>query len=188
MKYKKGFTVIESIVSLCLFFILIFMVVASINAKPTHDSFLSSQSNSPAIPGTIIPDATNYVVDTTGQLTTEELAALDAKLKSLDDGTHQIAVLMVDTTAPLSIEEYGIRVAEKWKVGDKGLDNGAIIILAVNDRKVRIEVGYGLEGDLNDAKAGDIITNVMTPLLKQGKWADAISAGIDSINSDLNQK
>lgn len=131
------------------------------------------------------PEPTNYAVDQSGVLSADQLASLNAKLKGMDTEKHQFGVAIVKTTQPLDIEAYGIKLAEKWKVGKKGLDNGAIIIVATEDRKVRIEVGYGLEGNINDAAAGRILDNQMVPFLKQGKWYEAIVAGLDELNNKV---
>src|SRR4029079_18540012 len=93
----------------------------------------------------------------------------------------QIAVLMLPTTEPESIEQYSIRVAEAWKIGRKKIDDGALIVIAKNDRKLRIEVGYGLEGALNDATTRRIIAEIITPRFRSGDFAGGISAGIDRI-------
>ena len=129
------------------------------------------------------PEATNYIVDTAGVLTKTELDNITALLKTIETNKTQIGVLLIKSTSPLSIEEYSIRLAEKWKVGMKGLDNGAIIIIATEDRNIRLEIGYGLEGTIPDAIAGQIIRNDMGPFLHDNKWYDAIVAGINSINN-----
>ena len=129
------------------------------------------------------PEATNYAVDAANALTPGELATMNNLLKTMDTDKHQFAVVIVKTTSPLSIEEYGIKLAEKWKVGYKGIDNGAIVILATDDRKVRIEVGYGLEGQINDAKAGRIIDDFMIPALKNAQWGTAITAALVELNN-----
>lgn len=131
------------------------------------------------------PDPSNYTVDAAGVLTADQLAQLNATLKTMDNDQHQFAVAIVKTTAPLTIEEYGIKLAEKWKVGGKDTDNGAIVIVATEDRKVRIEVGYGLEGDINDAKAGAIIDNTMIPSLKRGDWYGAVSSALSALNTSI---
>lgn len=141
------------------------------------------------MPGTSIrepfyPDPTNYVVDSVGVLT--NVNELNANLKGFD-GIVQIAVAVVKTTEPLSIEEYGIKLAEKWKVGYAGKDNGAIIILATEDRKVRIEVGYGLEGQIPDAVAGRIIDESMIPYLKQSDWSGAVASGVEALKIKLSK-
>src|ERR1019366_3413833 len=91
----------------------------------------------------------------------------------------QVAVLIVPTTEPESIEQYSIRVAEAWKIGRKKIDDGALLLVAKNDRKLRIEVGYGLEGALNDATAKRIIDEIITPRFRSGDFAGGISAGVD---------
>jgi uncharacterized protein len=176
---KKGFTLVEVLVVIAIIGILASVVLASLN-----ESQKDSSSNPDVVQNTdIFPEPTNYAVDTTGTISVEDLAILNAQLKALDTDKHQFAVAIVKTTSPYDIEQYGIKLAEKWRVGKAGLDNGAIVIIATEDRKVRLEIGYGLEGDINDAKAGEIIDNDMVPFLKEGKWASAASAGITSIST-----
>lgn len=127
------------------------------------------------------PEPSNYAVDAAGALSADQLASLNAKLKALDTDKHQFGVAIVKTTQPLDITAYGIKLAEKWKVGGADTDNGAIIIIATEDRQVRIEVGYGLEGDVNDAAAGKILDIDMVPHLKSGDWYGAIVAGLDAL-------
>jgi uncharacterized protein len=95
--------------------------------------------------------------------------------------THgsQIAVLIVPSTQPEAIEQYSMRVAEAWKLGRKGIDDGAILVVAMQDRTMRIEVGYGLEGALNDATCKRIISEVITPEFRHGDFAGGIEAGVD---------
>ncbi len=131
------------------------------------------------------PEPSNYAVDTAGVLTPEQLTALNAKLKALDSEKHQFGVAIVKTTKPFDITAYSIKLAEKWKVGSAKLDNGAIIVIATEDRQVRIEVGYGLEGDVNDAAAGRILDNDMVPFLKQGDWNGAVVAGLDALTKKV---
>ena len=99
----------------------------------------------PACAETAIPPYTARVVDTTGTLSREQAASLEQLLRAFEErkGT-QIAVLLVPSTAPETIEQYGLRVAERWKIGRRGVDDGVILIVAKQDRAVRIEVGYGL--------------------------------------------
>jgi uncharacterized protein len=89
--------------------------------------------------------------------------------------------LMVPTTAPEPIEEYSLRVAEAWKIGKKGKDNGAIFLIAKNDKHMRIEVGYGFEGVLTDVTSRRIIAETVAPYFKQGQFAQGINAGVDRI-------
>lgn len=152
--------------------------LGSLGSIPTPDIKTSSDVNA------VIPAPTDYVVDESGVLTDTQKADIRALLDVTDNqGDIQVGVLVVKTTAPLTIEEYGIRVGEAWKVGFSEQDNGAIVILATEDRKVRIEVGYGLEGIITDAKAGDIIDEFMIPSLKKGDWAEAITNGVKAIQA-----
>ncbi len=95
-------------------------------------------------------------------------------------------MLIVPTTQPEEIEQYGIRVAEAWKLGRKGVDDGAILLVAKNDRRVRIEVGQGLEGALPDAIANRIIAETITPHFKLGDYDGGVEAGVDQMISVVN--
>ena len=111
-----------------------------------------------------------------------EAAALEAKLADWEARTvNQLVVLMVPTTQPEPIEAYSLRVAEKWKIGRKGQDNGALFLIAKNDRKMRIEVGYGLEGVLTDVTSRRIIAEDVAPPFREGQFAAGINAGVDRI-------
>jgi uncharacterized protein len=127
-----------------------------------------------------VPSLTARVTDLTGTLSADQRQALESQLQAFEQhkGT-QIAVLIVPSTAPETIEQYGIRVAEQWRLGRKNVDDGAILIVAKNDRTVRIEVGYGLEGPLNDAVSNRIIQEIIVPRFRQGDFYGGISAGID---------
>jgi uncharacterized protein len=129
-----------------------------------------------------VPPLSGRVVDQTGTLSSGDVAALTQTLKGLEARKgSQVAVLIVPTTAPETIEQYSLRVAEAWKIGRKKIDDGALLVVAKNDRKLRIEVGYGLEGALNDATAKRIIDEVITPRFRNGDFAGGISAGIERI-------
>jgi len=129
-----------------------------------------------------IPPLTARVTDRTGTLTDTERAALEDKLARYESQTgNQLVVLMVPSTKPEAIETYSIRVAEAWKIGRKGSDNGVLFLVAKDDRKMRIEVGYGLEGVLTDVQARRIIGDVVAPLFRQGKFAAGVDAGVDRI-------
>ena len=129
-----------------------------------------------------VPPLTGRVVDLTGTLSSGDIAALTQTLKSLESRKgSQIAVLIVPTTQPESIEQYSIRAAEAWKIGRKKIDDGALLVVAKNDHRLRIEVGYGLEGSLTDVTSRRIIDEVMAPRFKSGDFAGGISAGIDRI-------
>lgn len=127
------------------------------------------------------------VTDLTATLNAAQIQTLEAKLADFESKKgSQIGVLIVPSTQPETIEQYSIRVVEKWKLGRKGVDDGVLLLVAKNDRKLRIEVGRGLEGALNDATAKRIIAEVITPAFKQGDFAGGINAGTDSIIKVVN--
>ncbi len=129
-----------------------------------------------------VPKLEARVTDLTGTLTAEQQAQLEQKLRDFEARKGaQIAVLLVPTTQPEDIEQYSIRVVEAWKLGRKKVDDGALLILAKNDRALRIENGYGLEGVLTDAASNRIIEDTMVPMLRQGQYFAAISAGVDQM-------
>lgn len=131
-----------------------------------------------------IPPLTQRVTDLTGTLTAGQQSELEQRLADFEARKGaQIAVLIVPSTAPEQIEQYSIRVVEAWKLGRKGVDDGALLIIAKNDHALRIENGYGLEGVLTDVASSRIIEDTMLPLLRQGQYFAAISAGIDQIMS-----
>jgi uncharacterized protein len=127
-----------------------------------------------------VPALTGHVVDQTGVLSSEQSATLEQTLQAFEARKgSQLAVLIVPTTAPEAIEQYGIRVAEQWKLGRKKIDDGAILLVARDDHTLRIEVGYGLEGALTDATSKRIISEIIVPRFRQGDFYGGISAGID---------
>ncbi len=129
-----------------------------------------------------VPAFTARVVDLTQTLSESEQAALEAKLKRFEEASgSQIAVLLVPTTQPDEIEQYSIRVVDEWKVGRKSVDDGVLVLIAIDDRKMRIEVGYGLEGAIPDLYAKRIINETLTPKFKQGDFAAGIAAATDQI-------
>jgi uncharacterized protein len=131
-----------------------------------------------------VPPLTGRVVDQTGTLSSGDIDALTRKLKDFETRKgSQIAVLIVPTTQPEEIEQFSIRVAEAWKIGRKKIDDGAILLVAKNDRKLRIEVGYGLEGALTDVTSKRIIDEIITPKFRSGDFAGGISDGVDRIIS-----
>jgi uncharacterized protein len=126
-----------------------------------------------------VPPLTGRVTDLTGTLTPPEEQSLDRTLAALEASKgSQLAVLIVPTTAPETIEQFGIRVADRWKLGRKGIDDGAILLVAKNDHRARIEVGYGLEGALNDATCERIISETVIPRFRQGDFYGGIRAGL----------
>ena len=127
-----------------------------------------------------VPPLSGRVVDQTGTLSSGDIASLTQTLKNLEARKgSQVAVLIVPTTAPETIEQYSIRVAEAWKIGRKKIDDGALLVVAKNDRHLRIEVGYGLEGSLTDATTKRIIDEDIAPKFKAGDFAGGITAGVN---------
>ncbi len=124
-----------------------------------------------------VPALTGRVVDQTGTLTQQQAATLDQTLAAFEARkSAQLAVLIVPTTAPETIEQYALRVAEAWKLGRKKIDDGAIVVVAKDDRTVRIEVGYGLEGALSDITSKRIISDTLVPMFKQGDFYGGLQA------------
>lgn len=135
-----------------------------------------------------IPELKERITDLSGILSIEEKQELAAKLKAHEEQTtNQIAILIVPTTSPEAIEQYSIRVVEKWKLGKKGKNNGILLLFAMQDRKMRIEVGYGLEGVLPDAKASRIIREVIVPKFKERKFYEGIDSGVNAIIDVLSK-
>lgn len=129
-----------------------------------------------------VPPLSARVTDVTGTLAAEQVAHLEATLAGFEARKGaQVVVLMLPTTGDETIEQFGIRVMEAWKIGRKGVDDGVILIVAKNDRRLRIEVGYGLEGALNDATAKRIIAESITPQFKAGDFGGGIAAGVDAM-------
>src|SRR5579862_8964939 len=134
-----------------------------------------------------VPPLTGRVVDQTATLSASEMDALTQRLKDLEARKgSQVAVLIVPTTDPEPIEQFSIRVAEAWKIGRKKIDDGALLVVAKNDRHLRIEVGYGLEGVLSDVITHRIIDEEITPKFKAGDFAGGISEGVDRMIGLVN--
>jgi uncharacterized protein len=138
----------------------------------------------PAFALVAVPQLTGRVVDQTGTLSSGDIAQLTQTLADLERRKgSQIAVLIVPTTDGEAIEQFSLRVAEAWKIGRKKVDDGALLVIAKNDRHLRVEVGYGLEGALTDVTAKRIIDEVITPKFRSGDFAGGISAGINRMIS-----
>lgn len=126
-----------------------------------------------------IPPLRARVTDLTNTLSAENRATLERELADFEQRKGvQIAVLVIPTTEPEAIEQYAIRAAEAWKLGRKGVDDGILLVVALKDRALRIEVGYGLEGVIPDAVAKRIVAEVIVPFFKQGDYYGGIHAGI----------
>lgn len=129
-----------------------------------------------------IPDLSHRVTDQTQTLSPDQQASLEQRLAAFEGRKgSQIALLMVASTAPEAIDQYALRVVEQWKLGRKNVDDGALLIVAKDDRQLRIEVGYGLEGALNDATCKRIIDEVIAPRFAQKDFIGGIEAGLDKM-------
>ncbi len=129
-----------------------------------------------------VPQLSGRVVDLAGVLDAGQKQALDDRLRAFEQRKgSQVAVLVVRSAKPESIEQFSIRVAEQWKLGRKKVDDGAILVVAQDDRTLRIEVGYGLEGALNDAVSSRIINEIIVPRFKAGDFSGGITAGVDAM-------
>ncbi len=135
-----------------------------------------------------IPALSARVTDLTGTLSSSDRQALDAKLAAWEAQTgNQLVVLMLPSTKPEAIASYSIRVADAWKIGRKGKDNGAIFLVAKDDHKNRIEVGYGLEGILTDVTSRRILAETVAPFFRNNQFAEGLNAGVDRIIDVVNK-
>lgn len=129
-----------------------------------------------------VPALQALVTDLTATLTPEQRAGLESRLRAFEERKgSQLAVLIVPTTQPEAIESYAIRVVEQWKLGRRSVDDGVLLLVAKNDRSVRIEVGYGLEGVLSDAITKRIINDLIVPRFQQGDFFGGIDASVEQM-------
>jgi len=129
-----------------------------------------------------VPPLTGHVVDSTSTLSPDALSSLERKLAAFEQRKgSQIAVLLVRTTAPEAIEQFALRVAEQWQIGRGGVDDGVVLVAALDDRRMRFEVGYGLEGAVPDALARRIIAETIAPRFYEGDFAGGLNAGLDAL-------
>ena len=136
-----------------------------------------------------VPQLRGRVNDYANVLQTSQAQALESQLAQLERDTgHQVAVLTVPTLDGEDIEGFSIRVAENWKIGKKGYDNGAILVVAVKDRRLRLEVGYGLEGVLPDAIAKRVTADYIVPHFRQQDYAGGIVAGITAVDKVIRKE
>ena len=144
---------------------------------------IPAHAQSTATAFAVIPPApTARVTDLPGMLSPGAASDLDAMIRDFETRTgHQALVYIGRSTEPTSLEEWAVRAYEAWGVGGKGKNDGIVLFVMAEDKKVRVEVGYGLEGDLPDAVAGQIIANTIVPNLKAGKNDEAIRAGMTAL-------
>ena len=132
--------------------------------------------------GLAVPSLSGPVVDKAGILSRNEFNKIENFLLDLNNRSQiQIAVLIVPSLEGEPIEDYSMQVAEKWKLGDKEKDSGALLLVAVKDKKLRIEVGYGLEENLTDSRSGQIIRNFIAPQFRSGNYGEGIYDGIKAM-------
>src|SRR5712691_6938111 len=137
---------------------------------------------SPASGEVAVPPLRAHVTDLTGTLSAPQIQDLDSRLSEFERGKgSQIAVLMLPSTQPETIEEYSIRVADAWKIGRARVDDGAILVVAKGDRKLRVEVGRGLEGAIPDAVAKRVVSDVIAPHFRSGDFYGGVAAGTDAL-------
>ncbi len=129
-----------------------------------------------------VPQLQHRVTDLAGVLSPSQTSQLEQKLYLFEQNTtNQIAVLILSSLEGEVIEDYAIRVVDKWQLGEKGKDNGVLLLIAVSDRQMRIEVGYGLEGALTDLLSSSIIRNEISPEFRKGNYFGGIDAGTSAI-------
>ncbi|MDP1722060.1 MAG: TPM domain-containing protein [Candidatus Gottesmanbacteria bacterium] len=139
------------------------------------------------VAATTISAPTGHVTDVTGVLSPTEKQSIEDTLLSYQESSgNEIAVALIRSLDGDTIEEKAVRLFEAWKIGKKGKDNGVLLLAAIDDRKMRIEVGYGLEPLLTDGEAGEIIRNTIAPEFKKTHYAGGISAGISAIEGQLS--
>ena len=162
----------------CALSLLLLAVLGTAPAAPS-----TAQSMPSAGPGQQpIPKLTARVTDLTGTLTAEQQTQLEQKLAAFESAKgSQLAVLIVPTTQPEDIAQYSIRVFDEWKLGRKSVDDGALLLIAKNDRRVRIEPARGLEGVLTDAMCNRIIEETIRPAFRQGNFYGGIDAALEQM-------
>jgi uncharacterized protein len=129
-----------------------------------------------------VPELSRRVTDLTATLSADQVATLESQLAAFEARKgSQIAILILPTTQPEDIAQFSIRVAEQWKIGRKKIDDGVILIVAKDDRTMRLEVGYGLEGAIPDAIAKRVIAETITPFFKAGNFYGGIEAGMQQL-------
>lgn len=145
-------------------------------------ALLVAPVSSASAQGVPVPPLTGPIIDQVGVLNPQQRTELEQELWALKkEKGSEIAVLIVPSTRPEEIEQYSIRVVDTWKLGRKGVDDGVLLLVALNDRRVRIEVGRGLEGDIPDVKAFRIIDELIVPEFRRGDFAGGLFAGVRAI-------
>lgn len=134
-----------------------------------------------------LPAPTGHVNDFAGVLSAVEKQSLEDKLLSYNESSgNEIAIALIRSLEGDTVEEVAVRTFEEWKIGKKGKDNGILFLAAIDDRKMRIEVGYGLEPYLTDGEAGEILRNDVTPAFREGKYGEGVEAAVEAIEGELS--
>jgi uncharacterized protein len=133
-----------------------------------------------------VPPLTGRIVDSTGTLTPEQRDGLERDLTSIEHNRGaQIAILMLSSTQGEAIEAFSLRVARTWQLGRRGVDDGILIVVAKDDRRIRVEIGYGLERAIPNGVAEQIVTSVMAPRFRSGDFSGGLKAAIDAVRARL---
>lgn len=182
--FKRGFTSTGPLVVIAILAFLVAIVAIAFSKNPStgNNTGTDSSLQSTEIAGQKIPQPTGYVNDVAGVLSKTTISDNEKKLKAFSSqggAAGEIAVLVVPSLNGLSIEEYGIRVAEAWHVGQFGIDNAEILIISTGDRKVRIETGSGSR--ITDSQAAQIISTSIVPSLKKNDWDGGVNNGVNAI-------
>jgi Beta-propeller domains of methanol dehydrogenase type len=134
------------------------------------------------------PEPTGFVNDFAGVLSENDLAGLNSIAESIKAKTGaEMAVAVIKTASPLEPKEYAVRLFEHWKIGEKGKDNGVLVLIALEERRVEVEVGYGLEGVLTDATAGRVLDQHMVPRLRAGDYAGGLRDTLTALGSKVEE-
>ena len=137
----------------------------------------------------IPPSPDQWLTDTAGFLSAETVGAVNNQLKAYEQATgHQVLVYIGKTSGGYPIEEYAVKAFEAWKVGRKGMDDGLVLFIMAEDRKIRIEVGYGLEGVVTDAKASQVINEILTPKIRNGDYDGAVKEAVNKLQEIITGK
>ena len=154
----------------------------SVPAAATGNEGVGATSAQPASGQAQFPALTGRVVDQAELLTPDEEASLTERLAALEDRTtDQLVVATIPSLAGRTVEDYSDSLADRWRIGQAGKDNGVLLLVAPNERRTRIAIGYGLEGIISNARAQQIIDGDLLPAFRERRWKDGISSGVDSI-------
>ena len=165
-------------------FIVLVFIFSFLTCFPFMRSFIPAISAEPSY-----PDYSSYVNDYAGVLQSDSKTQTEDLIAKVEKETNsEIAVAIISSLEGVSVEEYAVKLFEKWGVGKKKEDNGVLLLVAIEDRKLRIEVGYGLEGTITDLEAGNIIDNVIVPKFKQNDYSTGVYDGVVAIANEIYEE